>query len=345
MIAAASLRVQIEGALASRIPSALTPANRITRELASTGVPTVDELLHGGFPLGAITEIVGLECSGRTSLALSYISVMTHADKVCAWVDASDTLNPEAAAAAGIDLRRLLWARCGSPAANNSYSSPSKTFTVPDKYFVPRPIKKGLHGGGFGSHPRGEVKGIAEAIPGLLQPETSSPLFTRPAPGLKSENTTVGAVVPQQFRENTKASIRNKPWSRLDQAMRVTDLLLQNGGFGAVVLDLGGIAPEHVLSIPLATWFRYRAVAEQKHTSVLLLSQYACAKSSANLQLHLRSGRALGVGRTVFCGTEHCIEVMRQRFPPASTNFTSLRKPAQSQSHAYWQSRTAWTGR
>ena len=343
MTAAASLRVQIEAALASRIPSALTPVNRIIRELVSTGVPAVDELLRGGFPLGAITEIVGLECSGRTSLALSFISVMTHADKVCAWVDVSDTLNPEAAAEAGIDLRRLLWVRFGSPAIG-SHSSPSKTFRVPDKYFVPPPINKGLHGGGFGSHPRGEVKGIAGAIPGLLQPETNNPRFTRPATGLKSENTTVLAIAPQQFRENTKAPIRNKPWSRLDQALRVTDLLLQNGGFGAIVLDLGGIAPEHVLRIPLATWFRYRGVAEQKHTSILLLSQHTCAKSSASLQLYL-SGHALDDGATVFSGTEHCIEVMRERLPPASTNFTSLRKPAQSQSHAYWQSRTAWMGR
>jgi recombination protein RecA len=119
---------------------------------------------------------------------------------------------------------------------------------------------------------------------------------------------------------------------------------LQNGGFGAVVLDLGGIAPEHVLRIPLATWFRYRAVAEQKQTSVLLLSQHTCAKSSASLQLHLQLGRTLGEDATVFNGTEHFIEVTRERFPPTSVNITSSRKPAQSQNPGYW-TRTAWTVR
>ncbi|MFZ1009655.1 MAG: hypothetical protein WAN65_22645 [Candidatus Sulfotelmatobacter sp.] len=45
--------------------------------------------------------MVGPECSGRTSLALSFVGRMTGADKVCAWVDVSDNLDPESAAAAG----------------------------------------------------------------------------------------------------------------------------------------------------------------------------------------------------------------------------------------------------
>ena len=34
---------------------------------------------------------------------------MTLEGKVCAWVDVSDTLHPESAAAIGVDLSRLLW--------------------------------------------------------------------------------------------------------------------------------------------------------------------------------------------------------------------------------------------
>jgi recombination protein RecA len=67
-----ALRQQIEAALADRIPSALTPAPRLLRPVASTGIAALDELLEGGLPLGAITEMVGPECSGRTSLALSF---------------------------------------------------------------------------------------------------------------------------------------------------------------------------------------------------------------------------------------------------------------------------------
>jgi len=51
----------------------------------------VDEVLQGGLPIGAISELVGPECSERTSLALSCLARMTQASKVCAWVDVSDT--------------------------------------------------------------------------------------------------------------------------------------------------------------------------------------------------------------------------------------------------------------
>ena len=118
MSSAAILRHQIEASLANRIPSALTPAPRTIRPVAPTGIQAVDELLEGGLPLGAITEVVGPECSGRTSFALSFLARITQAEKVCAWIDVSDTLDPESAAAVGVDLSRFLWVRCGVQTAS-----------------------------------------------------------------------------------------------------------------------------------------------------------------------------------------------------------------------------------
>src|SRR5215813_8822136 len=109
----AQIRAQINAALADRIPSALSPQPRVIREVAQTGVEAIDALLDGGLPLGAITEMVGPESSGRTSVVLSFLARMTQAGRVCAWVDVSDMLHPESAAAAGVDLSRLLWIRCG----------------------------------------------------------------------------------------------------------------------------------------------------------------------------------------------------------------------------------------
>ena len=53
MHSASAIRHQIEAALAHRIPSALTPAPRVLRPVAPTGVMAVDELLGGGLPDGA----------------------------------------------------------------------------------------------------------------------------------------------------------------------------------------------------------------------------------------------------------------------------------------------------
>jgi recombination protein RecA len=111
MPSAATIRTQVESALAHKIPSALTPPVRMVRPVASTGIEPLDELVQGGFPIGAMTELVGEVCSGRMPLALSFLSQVTAADKVCAWIAASNTFNPAAASAAGVDLRRLLWVR------------------------------------------------------------------------------------------------------------------------------------------------------------------------------------------------------------------------------------------
>jgi hypothetical protein len=107
---------------------------------------------------------------------------------------------------------------------------------------------------------------------------------------------------------------RKQHWDRMDQALRAMDLLLQAGGFGAVVLDLGSMAPEHVSRIPLATWFRYRAAAERTQACVILLTQYPCAKSSAELVLRMEKGVIRTQGGRVMTGFERRVEVVRRRF-------------------------------
>ena len=262
MATAQHLRAQIEANLAERIPSALTPLPRIPSPVAPTGIREIDALLHGGFPTGAISEIVGQECSGRTSLALTFVAGLTQEGKVCAWVDVSDTLHPESAAALGVDLSRLLWIRCGVP----------------------------------------------------------------PGTGPK-----------------------RKLWPRLEQGLKVCDLLLQAGGFSCIVLDMGSLPPEYALRVPLATWFRFRAAAERLQANVLLLTQHACSRNSAGLVLRLKPENVHDYDSTVFTGLEHKAELSRQRFPhdnvlPLRPTAGRDRKQPQSVQTAAWQTRTVWAG-
>ena len=343
MLSAFTLRAQIEAALAQRIPSALTPPPREIRPTSATGIQALDELLQGGLPVGAVSEIAGPACSGRTSLALRYVAEITQSGKVCAWVDVSDEMHPESAAATGVALTHLLWVRCG--VATTGEGKPSQNgFTLPLKYLIPGPIKRGLHGGGFGPHPRTEAKGLSDSVRDLLRAQSLAPRCAeqqhKPRPWRPAYRTQP-ANVPINEK---KICTPGKPWSRIDQALRVTDLLLQAGGFGAIVLDLGSIAAEYVSRIPLATWFRYRAAAERTQVCVLLLTQHSCAKSSAGLVLHLEPGKILRDEPTVFTGIEHCIAVARQRFTPAPANVVPLRKPPQRERSTRWQSRTSWAG-
>jgi recombination protein RecA len=343
MSSTTTLRRQIEANLAHRIPSALTPAPRTIRPVAATGIQAVDELLEGGLPLGAITEVVGPECSGRTSFALSFLAQMTQAEKVCAWIDVSDTLDPESATAAGVDLSRLLWVRCGVQTILQARSSAKRTFSLPEKYMVAAPTRKGLHGGGFGSHPRKEIKGLSDAVRGLLKPETFAARCAEPQRNGRPEKDSFepSTLKIAGGRPSTSPS---KPWTRIEQALRTTDLLLQGGGFSAIVFDMGSIAPEHASRVPLATWFRYRTAAEQTQASILLLTQHSCAKSSVELLLRLQPGNARCDEATVFTGIKHEIEVVRRRFTQCPINVVSLRKPPQRVTTTSWESRTVWAG-
>jgi len=336
---ASTIRLQVESALARKIPSALTPAPRLIRPQMPTGLTELDELSGGGFPLGALTELVGAECSGRTSVALSFLAQLTEANKVCAWVDSANAFDPASAAAIGVDLGRLLWVRCADVADVSTKTA--KAVTLPPKYFIPGSPKKGLHGGGFGPHPRTEIRGLSEAMAGLFTGE--APL-TKPeeASEAKTNRSASGESVaanPITYRKR-----RARHYDAIERTLRTTDLLLQTGGFSAIVLDLAGIAPQYVARIELSTWHRYRVAAEKTQACILLLTQYPCAKSGSELQLRLLDAEPILEARTVFSGMRPRIEVLRQRFPQPANNVVSMRKPPQTARIASWQSRTPWAG-
>ena len=256
MPSAAVLRLEIERALAHCFPAALTPAPRTIREVTATGIAEVDELLNGGLPIGAISELTGPESSGRTNLALAFLARRTAEGRVCAWVDVNNSFDPESAAANGVALRQVLWVRCQDKNAQN------------------------------------------RKLP-------------REQPGAR-------------------------PWTRLDQALRATDLLLQASGFAAIVLDLGATAREHGNSIPSATWFRFRQAADRARCSLVVLGRAAYAQSSAAVMLECTRQQVMTAGETVLRGFKFAVRGRRERFTPIEIG---ARKPPAStwQAHAAWE--------
>jgi recombination protein RecA len=107
----ATLRSQVELALAGRVPAPFLYRDRKIIETAPVGIPEIDSL-SGGLPRGGLTEICGPPCSGRTSLLISALAERTAQDEACALVDGHDTFDPHSAQVAGVELKQLLWARC-----------------------------------------------------------------------------------------------------------------------------------------------------------------------------------------------------------------------------------------
>src|ERR1700736_3970594 len=109
--------------------AAVVPASRLdvrsAPEMVSSGILQLDSLA-GGLARGCLTEICGAASSGRTSVLLCALARATQRGEVCALVDASDAFDPASAAAAGMEMSRLLWVRCGEKYPSRKHSSAAR---------------------------------------------------------------------------------------------------------------------------------------------------------------------------------------------------------------------------
>ena len=171
----------------------LTPdwQHRPAPETVPSGIPGLN------LPRGALAEICGPRSSGRTGLMLSILAAATARQETCALIDTDDAFDPHSAAAAGIDLGRLLWVRCGGNAGH---------------------------------------------------------------------------------------------------ALKAADLLVQGGGFGLVVLDLGDTPAPTARRISLTSWFRLRRAVEYTPTVLVAVERDPLAKTCASLVLEMRRERARWTG-------------------------------------------------
>jgi hypothetical protein len=254
MSSAPAVRLQIETKLANRVPAALSLKIKQAPELFPTGICEVDAVLGGGVPRGSITEVAGAASTGKTSFGLSAIAAITQSGATCAWVDVSDALSPESAAAANIVLKRLLWLRMSA---------------------------------------------------------------------------------------ERKERVSNRPWSRLVQALKATDLLLQAGGFAAIVLDMSDVLPQHTMRIPLGAWYRFRLAAEQARTALIFLAQSPCAGSCAALALRCEPSSV-----TPFSNDSETALFERQQYTlvrERNRNEGSPFIPKKPSRRAEWPAETLWS--
>jgi len=76
-----------------------------------TASAAFDRLLAGGLERGMMAEVVGSRSSGRFAFVLSALAAVTGTGEAAALIDLGDGFDPQGAAAAGVDLERLLWVR------------------------------------------------------------------------------------------------------------------------------------------------------------------------------------------------------------------------------------------
>jgi len=287
----------------------------------SFGIAELDTFT-GGLPKGCLTEIVGPNSSGRTSILLAALAAATKRGEICALIDATDSFDPSSAATAGVDLGRLLWVRCitrsstnasasaainprmdskGSPAQDDERTArKTKTFSS----LLTRPLRPSRQlresRDGYATAPTYRGAPEPSGLRSLFQPSSAHTDFPSsrankgqrktPAPPDRFPGTARLASCTSQkssFEDARTRAKRLKMEDPVEQALRAADLLLQSGGFGLVAIDLADVPVKTARRVPLTTWFRFRRVIEGTSTTMLLIGEHPCAQTCASLGLKL----------------------------------------------------------
>jgi len=328
-------------------PATVTPASRLeirpTPEMVSSGIPAIDALT-GGLPRGCLTEVCGPASSGRTTFLLAALAAATRRGEFCTVVDASDALDPHSAASAGVALDRLLWVRCGEDSQQRN-NSPQR-------------------------HPSASLRA------GLITQKDGCPILAASlAARMGSSSQATFEFDRAKLRKTgmketgLRENVSQQSEHCLEQVLRATDLLLESGGFGLIILDLADLPPEATRRIPLTTWFRFRRAIEHTPTILLAIEPQPIASSCSSLLLQLGSENTSAAKRRKnvahggsLAGNEQASEVRKKINAAEDPNFaepthahllTELninaelirsrleRKPARSVTFA---TKTAWAG-
>jgi hypothetical protein len=109
-----------------------------------------------------------------------------------------------------------------------------------------------------------------------------------------------------------------------ERALKVTDLIVQGGGFGLVAMDLGDTPAETARRIPPASWFRFRHAVENSHSVLLVIEQAACARSCAALSLEAVRGAVLWSGAPGCSLLLGGIETSLERHKPSGRKYVCV---------------------
>ena len=133
--------------LAETLPRPVSPPD----DAASTGVPALDAALGTGWPRGEVSEILGSRSTGRTSMLVATLAAATGRGEIVALVDPFDQFDPLTAAAAGLDLDRVLWVRGASLIGGTGAAAGARSYRADERT-------------SFRSHPFARARMIDEAV-------------------------------------------------------------------------------------------------------------------------------------------------------------------------------------
>lgn len=254
---------------------------------------------------------------GTASILNMLLARVTRADHYCALVDVSGVFDAQFAAEIDVDMEKLLWVRCGGPRTKECEAERVALLSEPMslELMMAGPLNINLIEAG------GVLAGLTDAGGSVaVLPERE---MKKPVQGVGLQEQAMVAGDERQLRVELIESGGGRGWSSsgsltrryssygavgrsrldlkqqmkpLEKAFKAADILLQNGGFGLIAVDLSGVDERLLRKIPKATWFRFSRVAEKTQTTLVFLASYPAAGNCSAWTLRMKGMRAIWSG-------------------------------------------------
>jgi recombination protein RecA len=241
---------------------------------------------------------------GEASILNLLLAQATRSDHYCALVDVSGVFDAQFAAEMGADMEKLLWVRCGS--------SRTKEYEFERVALLSQPMSLELMMAGPMSFNlmHGDVIGSLAALAEKKPVQSVSELVTQKKMVAGGEN--MRTLTVERIDRGDNPRTLHRPLARsgrgvnrldlkqemkpLEKAFKAADILLQNGGFGLIAVDLSGVDERLLRKVPKATWFRFSRVAEKTQTTLVFLASYPAAGNCSAWTLRMKGMRAVWSG-------------------------------------------------
>ena len=258
---------------------------------------------------------------GTASILNMLLARVTRADHYCALVDVSGVFDAQFAAEIDVDMEKLLWVRCGGPRTKECEAERVALLSEPMslELMMAGPLNINLIEAG------GVLAGLTDAggdVAGSVAVLTEREM-KKPVQGVSLQEQAMVAGDARQLRVELIENGGGRGWSSsgsltrryasygavgrsrvdlkqqmkpLEKAFKAADILLQNGGFGFIAVDLSGVDERLLRKVPKATWFRFSRVAEKTQTTLVFLASYPAAGNCSAWTLRMKGMRAIWSG-------------------------------------------------
>jgi hypothetical protein len=263
---------------------------------------------------------------GEASILNLLLAQATRGEHYCALVDANGVFDAHFAAEMDADLSKLLWVRCGG--------ARTKEYALERVRLLSQPMNMELMMAGIVGSNLIRGSDLIGRLTSLTQGEIKKPVQS--VGELEAQQKMVGGdmrqlsveLVGREALAIPRYSLGRSGMNRLDfkqemkpleKAFKAADILLQNGGFGLIAVDLSGVDERLLRKVPKATWFRFSRVAEKTQTPLVFLASYAAAGNCSAWTLRMKGMSAVWSGSVnaphtnILAGVNFGAEVTRSK--------------------------------